>query len=161
MTTPARVLIIAVFAAALTAILGGCSTNRACPAIGYINTATFDVRGSDPAALRLCIEDVCAASNDLAPSDLPLTLATPSDLAATAASSSPPSPLAPFTVRKTDAATFAYSSYSTKARSLEVAALDASGIVIGTTTAKLNWKRVGGTEQCGGPSVAHATLTFG
>lgn len=159
MTTPARVLISGIVAAALIVCLAGCGNFRTvCTTIGYIHTATLEITGPGVADLRLCQVDICAASNDVRPPAPEPTLATPEFLASTLATPRTGRG-AGFTVSKQNSNSFSFSGVETP-RSLEAHALDASGAEIGKTTVTLTWKRINGSEQCGGTNTASATLRF-
>jgi hypothetical protein len=136
MITPVRAMLTGVFAAGIAVSLGGCSgVPQACPAIGFVHTATLVVSEADPAALRLCAGGNCATSTDIQPPG-------------------------PFSVTRQADDSWSFRSFASPPPSLDAEALDSAGVVTATTTVKLHWKRVGGSAQCGGPNAAHATLIF-
>ena len=136
MTSVARVVLPIALAVGAVVILAGCSLPHACPAIGYINSATLTVKGQQPVALKVCAGNECATSADTQSSGL-------------------------LTVARGTAASWTVQTGSATPRKLEANSLDAGGSVIAAAAANLTWKRVGGSAYCGGPMVAHATLDFG
>ncbi len=138
MSTPNRIVLLIAVALGSVTTLAGCTLVPhvyACPAIGYINTATLEVQGTQPLALKVCAGQECAASTDARLSALlSVSAGTPGRWTVTTGSTSP--------------------------RQLAVTSLDAAGSPVAKATATLSWKRVGGSTYCGGPLAAHATLDF-
>ena len=122
-------------------ILTGCAPAPvACPAIGWVNSLTVELTGQTSSVQRvqLCTQEGCAPGRDVDSSSLL------SDIAVTD--------------REGDTWTF-----ETQMLSLEevtIRALASDGSVVSEDSVRPNWKRVGGSEQCGGPSTALVTVTI-
>ncbi|MDF2443367.1 MAG: hypothetical protein JWR01_1570 [Subtercola sp.] len=128
-------------------LLTGCAAplGNACSAVGWLNTVEVQLEGSASALdlvawVEFCDADSCSRSdqqNGIAP--------TPTGEALSEYRASPSGPTG-WSVevgmsQPPDATVTAY-------------AADAS--VLATTTAVLEWRRVGGSERCGGPGAADA-----
>lgn len=138
---------------ALGSMLGGCSLapQFACTAIGWINTATVTLEGSveHVHTVELCVEDICSVMADQPQAlDEPLELATaiPQQTAATTAQ-----PASPPLASKVDDHTWTFNLMMGAPEVVTVWALSADGTTLAEREVKLSWKRVGGSERCGGP----------
>ena len=120
--------------------LSGCGPVVACPAIGYLATLTVRVEGDlgRIGEVRLCIEEACTPGAD--PSSLPVPLSTVSLQA-----HDPGSAEWRFTMMPSSSG-------------FTVRVLDTAGSTLVDTAADADWVRVGGTEQCGGPTEATVTV---
>lgn len=142
----------------------GCETPGVCPAIGWSNSVTVVLDGPVDAVAKVqfCPDGVC--SDTPQPSTAPKSTITPSEdslpgQAATAAPASPGTPASGtvygiYTGRKIDQRTWQFITPMSAPKKATVKALDALGQVLAQRNVELTWTRVGGTEQCGGPSTA-------
>jgi hypothetical protein len=114
------------------------------------------------AKVQFCPDGVCAVTPQ--PTTAPKSTITPSDTpipgqAATAAPLTPGTQV-PGTLysipsgKKVDDRTWQFITPMNAPKSATVRALDARGEVLAQRDVKLTWTRVGGSEQCGGPSTA-------
>ena len=124
--------------AVLVTVMGltGC-VSFACPAIGWTNALTVQLDGDTSAVdqVQLCTDDGCAPVGD---EDItgPLGLVTAE--------------------KKTDDAwTFAVDGLPD---TFTVRTLAADGTMLSDTEVTPEWDRIGGSEQCGGPSEATITV---
>ena len=138
---------------ALGSMLGGCSLapQFACPAIGWINTATVVLEGPVQKAqtVELCVEGICSVMADQPQQlDEPLEVATaiPQETALPAAQ-----PVTPPFASKVDDHTWTFDLMMGAPKVVTVRALSADDTTLAEREVKLSWKRVGGSEQCGGP----------
>lgn len=108
----------------------------ACPAIGYSSTLKVVLTGTPPsdiAHVEVCAEDGCDAD----------------------AMTRSPSPTAPiYTVTEVDSEHWEVVFFSGVPSAVTVAAFSADWNTLGEATSELEWRRVGGTEACGGPQEA-------
>ena len=133
----------------MSSALSGCAV--ACPAIGWVNAVNVELGGNadDAAAVQLCVDGVCAESAPVLPvTDEPLRLSTALPDLATAAPSE--SPLL-FSTARLDERTWRITFTTEAPDSITVRAVTATGDVLAEQDATLEWQRVGGSEQCGGP----------
>lgn len=168
-----RARILGLTVALLTAVaLTGCTSLNACPAIGWFNTIEVNLTGNadDVASLELCANGECAASiTARGETDEPLRLVT-QDLAelqtappefptASPRSSQTDSP-APtalplmFSIVRVDERLWRISLDMAVPHRLAVRALSSTGDVLIERDVVLDWRRVGGSERCGGPAEA-------
>lgn len=144
-------------AAALLVIMSvtGCSTGTACPAIGWINTVGIHLNGNmgDVAAVELCAYGECASSAPMQPeSEKPLQVLTPGELTAV-----PPTHHAvasPFSISRVDERNWQASVAMTTPERATLRVLSSTGQVLVERDVALEWRRVGGSGQCGGPGEA-------
>ena len=142
-----------VVAMLLTVAVAGCST--ACPAIGWINSVSFHLNGNvrDVAVLELCADGECATSAPLPQgSQESLHVLTPEELAAV--SSQRPAGPSLFSISRVDERNWRASVAMTTPETVTVRALSSTGQVLAEREVALEWRRVGGTERCGGPGEA-------
>ncbi|KRE44558.1 hypothetical protein ASG92_12890 [Arthrobacter sp. Soil736] len=142
----------------------GCSTPEACPAIGWSNSATVVLEGrvDDVAKVQFCADGVCSVTPQ--PTTAPKSTITPSDgpiagQAATAAPVTPGTPVrgkpySPYFGKKVNDRTWQFSATMNAPKGATVRVLNAEGGVLAERDVELTWTRVGGSEQCGGPSKA-------
>ena len=130
-----RVKISGVLGTATLLALTGCAPPPvACPAIGWINSLTVELVGdtSSVAAVQLCTPHGCAPSPDLDPS----------------------SSWALVALTDRDGDSWSFSTDMSAPDELVVKTLTADGVVLSEESVAPDWTRVGGSEQCGGPSEA-------
>ena len=146
----------------------GCVTFGACPAIGWINTVNVDLIGNtdDVAAVEVCADGTCVASDALPQrAEEPLRMATlnPQDLPLgspepEAASPEAVVPLQLFSITRVNEQTWRVSLNMAAPETLTLRALSSAGAVLVEQDAALNWRRIGGSERCGGPSEAASVV---
>lgn len=139
-------------ASALLLSLAASGCTAACPTIGWINAVNVDLDGNvdDVAAVELCVDGVCAeAAPVLRGADEPLRpmTALPEDVATAVPSES--SLL--FSTARLDERSWRITFTTEAPDSITVRAVSATGDVLAEQDATLEWQRVGGSEQCGGP----------
>ncbi len=145
----------AVLVLAVCVPVSSCST--ACPAIGWVNSVTVELAGdvSSVDTVQLCDGDSCS---QLAPQAAPsATRSISPTLSVDPSAPFTPEPQrtsAPFYATRIDAGTWRFSVMMGSPDRVSAKALSASGEVVAETEADLDWKRVGGSAQCGGPSEA-------
>lgn len=125
-----------VAALAMVFTMTGCGVTTSCTAIGWSNAVVVEVAddGVDVSTVEVCDERGC--SNEPSPDGV-------------TGFSSP---------QKTDEGwVFNLQDMSTPDE-LVVRALDAEGSVLREITVAPEWKRIGGSEQCGGPGEARVSL---
>jgi hypothetical protein len=123
---------------AMVCALAGCvSPPYACTAVGYIDAVTVRLQGSLPPGgqLEACVDDVCATSGQ---GDSPGTA---------------------LTVAHREGSVWQVIFSTKPPKALTIRALDAAGAVVAEHAYRLEWKRVGGSAQCGGP-MKTPDLTF-
>lgn len=135
-----------------------------CPAIAWFNTFEVNLTGNvdDVASFELCIDGECASSAAVQQAtDEPLRLATldPQELQLSSSApqaASPQTSAPPFlvTLMRVDADTWRVSMDMAAPETLTLRALSSDGDVLVKQEVALDWRRVGGSEQCGGPSEA-------
>lgn len=127
--------------AAMLVTLTGCAPLPvACPAIGWMNSLTVELEGdtSTVAAVQLCTEQGCAPAPDIDPSG--------------------PWGLVALTNRDGDSWTFSTDMLSP--HELTVKVLTADRVVVSEQVVAPAWRRIGGSEQCGGPATAVVSVTI-
>lgn len=147
----------------VTGCAGAVPFGFACPAIGYISTVRVELVGSaedvaDVADVRLCDnEGNCSAPvNEPRAEDAPLIVIEPEDFDEILAE---PSPLptreeVSFLAMEDDENSWSIHVLAGSPRDVVVTAHWADGSVAGETSSTLEWVRVGGSAQCGGPMEA-------
>src|SRR6185312_7701265 len=148
-----------VVALTLSVMVAGCSVipPLACPAIGWSHTVTVVLDGAVEKVhtVELCIEDNCSITTDQLQdrTDEPLQIATamPPD---TPTSASPSNLGAPPIGARLDDHAWTFSLMMNAPTTVTVRALSVDDASIASTEVTLHWKRVGGSEQCGGPGEA-------
>lgn len=140
----------------------GCATPGVCPAIAWSNSATVVLEGPVDAVAKVqfCPDGVCSITPQ--PTTAPKSTMPPSDgaLPGQAATAVPAIPgtsvsgtlYSPYVGKKVDDRTWQFSTPMNAPKSATVKALSAGGDVIAERDVELTWTRVGGSEQCGGPS---------
>ncbi|MFL4474719.1 hypothetical protein ACIPVK_12035 [Paeniglutamicibacter sp. MACA_103] len=128
----------------------GCSVSGPCPAIGWINTVGIRLTGAvhDVAAVGVCADGECVTS---APpdSDDPLRPLAPG--APAAATPTLHAIASPFFVSRVDQRTWQASVAMSTPETLTLRVLGTTGHVLVERDVALQWRRVGGSERCGGP----------
>ncbi|MCC9068037.1 hypothetical protein [Arthrobacter cryoconiti] len=135
--------------------LEGCATPVMCPAIGWINTIDVNLTGNvaDIASLELCVDGVCAASSTV--QQIPVESLRRATLVPTGPASAPTGlttvPLN-FSINRIDQRTWRASMSMAAPATLTLRALSSAHNVLVEREIALEWRRMGGSEQCGGPS---------
>ena len=121
-----------VLAIVLCSALAGCSLSTACPAIGWVNdlTVTLDGDVDDVDVVELCTGKTCSRPEG---SQQAMEGSTP------------------FMASANGDATLTIHIGMQAPKAVSVRALSADGGVLAETRTYLEWKRVGGSERCGGP----------
>jgi hypothetical protein len=133
--------------ALLCVFLTGCvfgEFGRVCTTIGYISTLRVELVGdvSDVVSVRLCdADDVCSVTE--AESSSP-TSPSPSTSAA-------PESVPQYVVRHDGGRTWTVEMPFGVPDDVVISVLRSDGSIAGENHAALDWKRVGGSEECGGP----------
>ncbi|WP_461189152.1 hypothetical protein [Arthrobacter sp. Z4-13] len=140
----------------------GCATPGVCPAIGWSNAATVVLAGpvDEVAKVQFCPDGICSITPQ--PTTAPKSTITPgaSSIPGQAGAAVPATPGAPVgdsqyspsTGKKIDDRTWQFSTPMSAPKKATIRALAASGEVLAAREVDLTWTRVGGSEQCGGPS---------
>ncbi|MGU3646224.1 hypothetical protein ACLBXX_14750 [Microbacterium sp. C23T] len=140
MMTDGSVRALTILGCATLLTLTGCvPAPFACPAIGWTNSLTVELAGdtSSVATMQLCTKDGCAPGPNLDSSN----------------------PLSLIALVDRDGDAWVFSTDMLALEEITVQTLAADGSVLWETRVSPDWERVGGTEQCGGPSIAIVSLT--
>ena len=141
--------------AVLVAALAGCMPlGVVCPAIGYVSVIEVELTGDIAAvdSVQFCDGDgQCSAELPPDPTPRPTTL--PMGTTLPMATSSPMTPPA-YTGTRVDARRWTFTVIAGLPDGGTATAYRADGAAAGDATATLDWKRVGGSAQCGGPMKA-------
>ena len=119
--------------------LTGCAPAPvACPAIGWVNSLTVEVTGqtSSVERVQLCTQEGCAPGRDVDSS----------------------SPLSLIAVTEREGNTWTFATDMLSLEEVTIRALGSDGSIVSEESVRPDWKRVGGSEQCGGPSTALVTV---
>jgi hypothetical protein len=142
---------------AFTVALSGCSTFGACPAIAWNNTVIVKLEGAtrNVSVVEMCVAGVCSVPGPvLQSSDDPVRLETLDPQQLGSYSPAPTSVPLPYPVSRSDDGSWRISTEITSPDEVTLRVLSASGEVLAERDVTLDWVRVGGTEQCGGPAEA-------
>lgn len=135
----------------------GCSPFGACPAIGWSNVVEVHLNGnvSEVASVELCVDGVCSTSTpyDSAPFE-PRQMTTLGPEQLPSISPAPAATYSPYFSTRVDERTWKFQVQISTPGSVTLRALSTAGTVLAEKDVVLEWRRVGGTEQCGGPGVA-------
>lgn len=124
-------------------LLAGCSALQlACPAVGWINVVTVQIEGSAEAVglverVEFCDDRQCSQSAAALPDT---------------------SSVLPYIAEKIEQGRWRISTDMSAPETATIRALAADGAELAATTETLDWERVGGSEQCGGPGVADVSI---
>jgi len=153
----------------LTLGLVSCASPNVCPAIAWSNSLTVSLDGAveSVGVVEFCVENTCSVPAPRpAPSASRITGATPDadavpsrspQVAAPSISARTPSP---FIASKADDRTWRFQLMMRTPERAFIRARSAEGQVLVEREVPLQWTRVGGSGQCGGPSTAApVTLT--
>lgn len=154
--------VVVVFSALLAGCAGGpgAPDGFACPAIGWSNSLSVELEGgvSSVAEVQGCVEDVCSHFVRLPPkTDAPVEIITPAPGGGGGGEtrrSHPPREFSPYMASRVDEDSWRVRFEMTSPASVTVRALDTDGAVLAEEDFALEWVRVGGSEQCGGPGEA-------
>lgn len=138
--------------------VAGCST--VCPAIGWVNSITVELAGdvSRVDTVRLCADGACSELRPVPGTPAPrIVVTTPLDATAPVTPNVQPT-MAPFYAARIDAYTWRFTVSMSSPDHVTAKALSPTGAVIAEKEADLDWKRVGGSAQCGGPAEASPVL---
>lgn len=129
----------------------GCVTD-ACPAIGYVSNLTVNLEGNAAAVreVKLCDDTGCSQPAPVPGTPVPQRTIVPT----LDPEVPPPAPAAtfpPFHGRQQDDDTWLFTLSLGSPSNVTVRALAADGGVLAEQEYALEWTRVGGSEQCGGP----------
>jgi hypothetical protein len=127
-----------------------------CPAIGWSSSVTVTLEGAVGAVnyVEFCAEGVCSSPAPTAAPAESIAPLLPSPDALPTSSPTPRAIYSPYVGRKVDERGWQFSVGMGAPRRATVRAFAADGTVLGERDVDLEWTRVGGTEQCGGPAVA-------
>lgn len=135
------------FAAVLAVSLAGCSSpfERACPAVGWINTVEVRLDGTQSAIARVAWVELCDDAG-----------CSTSDAPQAAPSVSPaPDPAPPYHhASPAGSARWSVNVMMATPENVTVSAYAIDSTLLGETSVLLTWTRVGGSEECGGPGAA-------
>lgn len=139
--------------AVLAATLTGCMTD-ACPAIGWSNSLTVELAGdaSRVDVVEVCSEDVCSDQMQRALDEGVMTEVPPSTGAVS--EEREPKELSLYSASRVDDDTWTIGFMMQAPTAVSVRALTGEGTVLAEEDFTLEWKRVGGSERCGGPGEA-------
>ncbi|MFF1254855.1 hypothetical protein ACFVYC_20500 [Pseudarthrobacter sp. NPDC058329] len=141
----------------------GCATPGVCPAIGWSNSATVVLDGPVDGVdtVQFCPDGACSITPQPTTAPKSTIAPGPSAIPGQAATAVPAAPGAdsgskysPYFGKKIDDRTWQFSAPMNAPAKATVRALAASGEVLAAREVELTWTRVGGSEQCGGPSTA-------
>ncbi len=137
--------------------VSGCASPGVCTTIGWTNTVGVELSGNAGVvtALEMCADGVCTSSATLEQgSDEPLRLAT--EIPKNPSTSSPASTRDPslYSIARVDERAWKVSLDMQAPEMLTLRAVSAEGEVLAEREFALEWRRVGGTERCGGPHEA-------
>jgi hypothetical protein len=144
-----------------TGCTGGGPGGTVCPAIGYFSTVRVTLVGNadDVTEVRLCDAEGNCSSLEGAPAvdEVPLVVVEPGELGENVEepelSSTPVATL--YRARHDGGSSWSvWMPTSVPEDDVVVTARLADGSVVGETTVALEWRRIGGSEQCGGPTEA-------
>lgn len=134
--------------------VAGCS--NVCPAIGWVNSITVELAGdvSRVDTVQLCADGACSELRPEPGTAAPrIVVTTPLDARAPHTLEAQPT-MAPFYAEWIDADTWRFTVSMSSPDHVTAKALSATGDVLAEEEADLDWKRVGGSAQCGGPMEA-------
>ncbi|MFE4543130.1 hypothetical protein [Arthrobacter sp. NPDC056727] len=140
----------------------GCAT--VCPAIAWINSLTMVLDGDTRvvARVQLCTKTVCSEATDGLQRRpvLPTATATPTGANGLGLPLGLGSPERGIIVERTGTDTWRFGFDMDAPGAVTVRALDSAGKILAERKVSLEWKRIGGTAECGGPATAApVTLT--
>jgi hypothetical protein len=144
----------------LTSGTAACSTPNVCPAIGWSNSATVILDGEVEAVhvVEFCDEGSCSVLPSEAPRGSMKSLSPAPGPTAGApvptATAAPPQIHRQYIGRKVDGRTWQFSALMSSPERVTVRALSANGEVLAERDVDLEWKRIGGSAECGGPATA-------
>jgi hypothetical protein len=153
----------------LTLGLVSCASPNVCPAIAWSNSLTVSLDGAVESVdmVEFCVENTCsvpaprpAPSTSRIPGATPDADAVPSRSPQVAAPSISARTPSPFIASKADDRTWRFQLMMRTPERAVIRARSAEGQVLVEREVPLQWTRVGGSGQCGGPSTAApVTLT--
>ena len=154
----------------LTLGLASCASPNVCPAIAWSNSLTVSLNGAVEGVdvVEFCVENTCsvpaprpAPSTSRIPGATPDAGAVPPRSPEVARPSDSPRGPSPFIALKADDRTWRFQLMMRTPEVAVIRARTAEGQVLAEREVPLQWTRVGGSGQCGGPSTAApVTLTL-
>lgn len=156
-------LMAAAVALPLTLVLASCASPNVCPAIAWSNSLTVSLNGAVESVdvVEFCVENTCsvpaprpAPSTSRVPGATPEAGAVPPRSPEVATSSDSPKGPSPFIASKADDRTWRFQLMMLTPEMAVIRARTAEGQVLAEREVPLQWTRVGGSGQCGGPSTA-------
>ena len=133
-------MMVTVSAGIVLAALSGCASGP-CPAIGWVNTLTVELTGarSQVHTVQLCTNEGCAPGTDLDPS----------------------SQLNLIALAEQEDGTWTFETDMLTLEEVTVRTLDAGGAIVSDHVVTPEWKRIGGSDACGGPAAAVVKIQTG
>jgi hypothetical protein len=156
-------LMAAAVALPLTLGLVSCASPNVCPAIAWSNSLTVSLNGAVESVdvVEFCVENTCsvpaprsAPSTSRIPGGTPDAGAVPPRSSEAATSLDSPKGRSPFIASKADDRTWRFQLMMRTPEMAVIRARTAEGQVLAEREVPLQWTRVGGSRQCGGPSTA-------
>jgi hypothetical protein len=148
-------------------VLSGCVHTGVCTAVGFASTVEIDLSGATDAidavdSVRICVDDACTMPDESI-TDAPIVVTQSVDPTAYSTFDPESEPKeVPIEVggyaTQVDDNTWGISMFTGTPDEVTVQALSADGVILAQTATELEFVRVGGTEQCGGPTRAEVEL---
>ncbi len=133
-----RFAVIAVLALGLSLAVSGCVMPGVCSAVGWMNRVDVKLSGfaaGSVSDLQVCVGGECVDGRTMPSVERDWRL---------------------FSVNRLGADSFVVDVGMSAPAAITVRAIDAAGTVVGSREAQLEWERIGGSAQCGGPMSAPA-----
>ena len=126
------------------------SADVACPAVGWVSAVTVRLEGDLTAVddVQLCTPEGCSVPEVAAPQPASPKSAVPSSPA------DAPPPAAPFVATRTAVDSWSFTVRGSLPGEVEARVLARDGALLAQLPSRLEWTRVGGSDECGGPMTA-------
>ena len=121
----------------LSILVSGCGTTM-CPAIGWFNTVNVQLDVSDAARIELCAEAKCTSHGDHQDAQ----------------------ESTPYSVERVSESSWKVRLGMSTPDHAVIRAFSPSDHLLARERVTLDWARVGGTEECGGPHQADVTISI-
>jgi hypothetical protein len=131
-----------------------CDIPVACPAIGYVSTITVNVEGDIAGVdeVKVCTAEGCSEPEPVPAPPGPKKTIVPAPIPEPEPSLAAPTVIPPpFHSRRTDPDTWVFRVSSGLPERVTVRALASDDVVLAEQEYDLQWVRVDGSDQCGGP----------